>query len=887
MRILFLVLFACMQCAWAAQPNVAAGRNFSMALNSKGDPFSWGIDNVGQLGRNRTLWTGEMTRVPDLPPVRELSTRGGFVLALADDGSVWGWGAAFYGELTTGSPAPFNSPAKLLNLPSINAVSAGLRHGIALDKDGNVWTWGANSLFQLGVKSEKPRPTPDKVLGLPKIRYIAAGDYFNVAVDKDGGVWTWGDNQLGQINNSDDSAIATPIKIFTLPGIVEVKAGNHHTLARLKDGSVWSWGSAWDNVLGTGSQRRQYQPVQVKNLSNIKSLAVAKAHNIAVDGNGLAWSWGSNSSGQLGHPDHVLPQPIPTLSNVSASGVGADHSLAISNGRLFGWGYNTFGQIANGSAGDSEQNPVPSPSEKSFVLLAGSENNSYALTRDGQVWASGDNRQGQLGEIAGVFRVVATPIALQNLMSLAAGSDHTVVLKENGEVWGWGSNQYGQVGNTDYSYFSRPTQIPELKGVQALAAGSFHTLALKDDGTVWGFGENRNGQTGNAITSRFHHEAVRVTGIGNVKAIAAGGNHSLAIRSDGTVWAWGGNTFGQLGIGTVAQTDRPKQMMGLNRIIAIAGGSEHTIALDADGVVWAVGHNSYGQLGTGDKQDSWTAAPVPGLTDIVAIAAGTQHSLAVKRDGSAWGWGNNEYGQISNLLETEEVLTPTRIPNLDNAQIVAAGTTHSLAMRRDGYVYGWGANWVGQAGDGTIALKSKLGVAVNPEADSLVDLISTGINEPLSVAVRPPFLVEVKQSATRLKATIKDTRALLRQAFAQGYSVYVGVRLAKDALINGQTPYSNWYMKDRLIGWNAYAGGPIPEYLAGVSINSQDELVKIEVLSDVDLSQLTGSQFYIGYGQSAEDMLNRCSYRVIYEVTDSAGKIPPEKRLPTGTCIPR
>ncbi|HEY5973589.1 MAG TPA: choice-of-anchor D domain-containing protein, partial [Geobacteraceae bacterium] len=173
----------------------------------------------------------------------------------------------------------------------------------------------------------------------------------------------------------------------------------------------------------------------------------------------------------------------------------------------------------------------------------------------------------------------------------------------------------------------------------AIATGNYHSLALKGDGLVWAWGYNYLGQLGNGSTGDLY-TPVQVAGLSGVTAIAAGYFHSIALKSDGTVWTWGNNSDGQLGDGSTGQSAAPIQVAGLSGVTAIAGGGSHTVALKGDGTVWAWGNNGDGQLGNGTTGQSVTPVQVTGLTDVVAIAAVNAHTVALKSDGTVWTWGN-------------------------------------------------------------------------------------------------------------------------------------------------------------------------------------------------------------------------------------------------------
>ena len=180
--------------------------------------------------------------------------------------------------------------------------------------------------------------------------------------------------------------------------------------------------------------------------------------------------------------------------------------------------------------------------------------------------------------------------------------------------------------------------------------------------------------------------------------------HTLAVRSDGTVWAWGGNPYGQLGDATTTERARPTRVAGLTDVVAVTAGAHHSLALKADGSVWAWGWNGVGQLGDGTVIDHRLPAPVPGLTGVKAIAAGTHHNLALTHDGTVWAWGWNHYGQLGTGPAATPETRPVRVPGSAGATAIAAGAAHSLSVRSVGgniFVWSWGYNGLGQLGDGT------------------------------------------------------------------------------------------------------------------------------------------------------------------------------------------
>jgi len=251
--------------------------------------------------------------------------------------------------------------------------------------------------------------------------------------------------------------------------------------------------------------------------------------------------------------------------------------------------------------------------------------------------------------------------------------------------------------------------------VSAIAAGDGHSVALKSDGTVWTWGWNRDGQLGDGTSTR-RSTPRKVNGLTGVTAISAGSYHTVALKGDGTVWTWGQNLFGQLGdgtSGTSAYKNTPVQVTGLGEVIAIACGSQFTMALTRDDTVWVWGNNFGAVLGDPTfYRAGFSPIPVQvsGLAGVTAIAAGTEHALALVRGGSVWTWGNNGWGQLGGgtVGASARRYVPQQV--LTGAKAIAAGggsylNRHSVIIMLDGTAWTSGYNSHGELGDGTTNLR--------------------------------------------------------------------------------------------------------------------------------------------------------------------------------------
>lgn len=369
--------------------------------------------------------------------------------------------------------------------------------------------------------------------------------------------------------------------------------------------------------------------------------------------------------------------------------------------------------------------PVPALAMEPEILqvqpqarVAGGGAHTVVLAPDGRVVATGANEQGQLGDGTTTDRVVSVRVQnLTDVIAVDAGTLHSLALDASGRVWAWGDNDIAQLGNGTTTDSPAPVQVDptNLTDVVAISAGHAHNLAVNSDGTVWAWGNNRVGELGTGRSFDESPVPVQVddSELTGVVAVSAGQTHNLAIDATGAVWAWGTNSFGQIGDGSDQNARRVPVRVDdteLTGAVAVAAGGlfepSHSLAIDAGGAVWAWGANFNGQLGNGGAADR---SPVPvrvddtQLTGAVAVAAGGWHSLAIDASGNAWAWGDNSRGQLGDGSTTER-LAPVGVimTDMDHADALGAGTFHSLTvgdLPNDTWApWAWGAGDRGQLG---------------------------------------------------------------------------------------------------------------------------------------------------------------------------------------------
>ncbi|MFF5206373.1 RCC1 domain-containing protein [Streptosporangium sp. NPDC000396] len=368
-----------------------------------------------------------------------------------------------------------------------------------------------------------------------------------------------------------------------------------------------------------------------------------------------------------------------------------------------------------------------------LMVATGASPASAASAASAQVQTWGLNSSGQLGDATTTARrtpVTAAGVITAGVTSVSAGAFHNLALLSNGTVRAWGRNAEGQLGDgatlPDGNNLT-PGTVVDLQNIVAVAAGGNHSLALRSDGTVWAWGEDSAGQLGNGganVDSSTPGQVIGPGGVGfltNVVAIAADGTHSLALRNDGTVWAWGDDSSGQLGDGGgTTGGSAPVQVVGtggtgvLSGVQRIAAGGAHSLALLNDGTVRSWGYDGNGQLGDGGPNvNSTFPVTVLGtggtgvLSGVQRIAAGSVHSLALLNDGTVRSWGSDGSGQLGNGGPNTDSPVPVQVVGtggtgvLSGVFTIAAGGSHSLALASGQPVQAWGDNSSGQLGNGS------------------------------------------------------------------------------------------------------------------------------------------------------------------------------------------
>ncbi|MBC8009172.1 MAG: hypothetical protein H7067_03640 [Burkholderiales bacterium] len=691
--------------------SVASGGGHTLLLKTDASLWAVGKNEYGQLGDGSTK--DKSTPVKIAEGVVSMDANRGHSLFIKTDGSLWAMGQNEYGKLGDGTTTQRSTPVQVAT--AVAQVAASAVHSLFLKTDGSVWFMGSNASAQMGTgyPDNLNHSTPLQIA--TDVSKIAVGDSHNLLLKTDQTLWGMGNNVFGQLGLGWFNQ-RTPLTQIDSQ-VTDIAAGSYHSLYLPADGQLRATGGNDYGQLGNNSASIRFA-TPVITATNVQRIAAGFAHTAFIKTNGSLWFSGLNNVGQLGTGDLqnrlLVTQVAPNGVAKVFTGSGSRSSFILkTDGTLWAVGNNFAAQLADGSV---FFRALPATIATDVTDFSAGYSRTTFIKSDGTLWvAPGPDY----------------PLGNGSAVQIGAGfaslsvAGHTLLLKDDGTLWGMGSNGSGQLGDSTTTDRSTPIQITTQ--VARIAVGGSHSLFVKRNGTLWGMGYNHSSQLGDGTTT---NRTTPILIANEVVQASSGTFHSLFLKTDGSLWGMGDNNRTKLGINPDPVSYRfatPVQIA--NDVSRIAAGGNHSLFVKKDGSLWAMGDSDYGQLGYPFPSNP---SPTQVATQVRQVSAGANHSLFVKTDGSLWSMGQNTKGQLGDG-STLSRSTPTQIAS--GIVAISAFSDNSLFLLGPSEF----ATWV--AASGLVGVDAA--PDADPDSDGVPNLLEYGFSLSSTSATPPALLPSV------------------------------------------------------------------------------------------------------------------------------------------------
>jgi alpha-tubulin suppressor-like RCC1 family protein len=715
-------------------PMIALGSNHTLALKSDGTLFGWALNSLTQLGRLGLGATGVQETPIQLTGFGTANDDNLYISAgsinsfvIKQDNTLWATGNNTSGSLGLGDSTARTVFTQVTS--GINniweKVSGCNIHTLGIKTDGTLWGWGYNFYGQLGLGDNITYNTPQQVgtatnwnkIYTSKTATTGGTTGFSAAIKDDGTLYVTGRNTNGQLGLGDITArnVFTQVTTAGINTWSMVSLGTSFMAGVKTDGTLWTWGLNTSGQLGLGNLTQFTSPQQVGSDTDWVQVECGNTFTIARKSNNTIYSCGNNSDGSLARGSINVNQT--TFGQIGTSNwidikCGYDFMATLSSTYYISFaGYNLYAEFGQNYMGGYYRSPTLAPSISynnwiSTGFFPYNSANILFIKNDGTLWASGSNQNGQLGLGDTTTRTIIMQVGTDTWIKVACGgrssatsSSFSAGIKSNGTLWTWGNNTNGQLGLGNNTQYTTPQQVGVDNTWIFIACGKEinYMIGIKSNGTMWGWGLNTSGQLGLGNNTTYNTPQQIGTDTNWSSAQLSGAisqGSTIAMKTNGTIWSTGSGFQGSLGLGNNSNRNTFAQIgTSTWSILQMSGFSSWGIK--TDGTLWSWGSNPSGQLGLGNTT-SYNSPQQVGIDNNWSIISsiGYFYPKAIKTDGTLWTWGWNLTYMLgtNNSDTTATQLTPLQIGTDTDWVDVYSGISAGMAIKNDGSKYIWGTN---------------------------------------------------------------------------------------------------------------------------------------------------------------------------------------------------
>lgn len=631
--------------------------------------------------------------------------------AVDDAGTLTCWGDGYLGPNGVGHYKDLYEPEQVGATGEWVSTSGDSLSNCGIKTDGSLWCWGSNRQYQLADGTTQFSNRPKQIGSDVDWQSINVSGQFICGVKDNGLAYCWGEGSRGELGNGANGDRTLPTAVMGADWAV-VETGQLNACGLKQDGSLWCWGDNTYGQFGNATYANSAEPVLVDATGRWSALSVGNYHACGIQASDDSlWCWGSNYAGQIGNGTASNPQHVsgdgfaPTFNQPELVAAGTQWQAVDASqwntcgvqmdNTLWCWGRNDLRQAGPGDSDADVLTPQLVSADPVWETVEG----RCAMNSSNAVACWGDSDQGELGVGRDFYVVDPQPVVDgSGWIDVASGYDHGCAVNAAGELWCWGEGWLGTMGDGQHRHHVEAERIGSETDWATVAAGETHVCAQKTDDTLWCWGRAQYGQRGDD-ENWYKPTPQAVAGDAAWQSYSTAFWHGCGIQDDQSLWCWGRNNDGQLGQGTVSASENmPQPVQEGATWSQVTIGKQHSCGLQSNGTLWCWGDNDFGQVGNGTTLRSTLPSQVGVDDDWVKVSAADQGSCALKQNGTLWCWGDLDTyknGYWQNTALPKQHLSNYRFTDIEMGRTSLCGITANQETHCWGFIRGH----VDQVGD--------------------------------------------------------------------------------------------------------------------------------------------------------------------------------------------